>query len=187
MLQFLPNANYKFVNKIKPAFAISMILIAIALGGVALRGRNILDIDFLGGTSVTLAFRQSQDIADVRRAVQDLPDVTVYGVGEGNKLFRMDTSIDKISDVESRLRTIFGDKLLAHSMEFDKPRPGGAAPTKPSAEPSDKAPDKPAEKVGQSRRPAVRVGEPLPGDDLLALADDDRRKSREGDGAIRFQ
>ena len=58
------------------------------------RGQEILDIDFTGGSSVQLLFAEDKphDIADVRRAVEELPDVAVSSVGDKNLEFKVDTS-----------------------------------------------------------------------------------------------
>ncbi len=77
MMRLFTNPNIDFLGKRRLAIAGSLVLIAVGMGAVAARGRNLLDIDFTGGTSAEVVFRSSTDdqgnpidIAYVRRKLQ---------------------------------------------------------------------------------------------------------------------
>src|SRR5581483_10589179 len=68
-----------------PAIAASTIVILIGLAAVVARRSGLLDIDFTGGTSVQVKFKEPQDLADVRSQASSLPDledVAVSAMGE---------------------------------------------------------------------------------------------------------
>ena len=71
MVKIFDKANFNFLGKRNIALALSALIIGIGLVAMVTRGRNILDIDFVGGSSVTVNFREAQDITDVRKHVED--------------------------------------------------------------------------------------------------------------------
>jgi SecD/SecF fusion protein len=125
MMQWFKKTDFDFVRLMKPAAALSSILVLACLIGVVARGKDILDIDFTGGSSVQVQFKQDQpqDLAKVRRAVADLPDVAVSAVGTDNREFKIDTSEDDVDAVTEVLKKAFGDALSTYSMSFDNVRP----------------------------------------------------------------
>src|SRR5690606_17127405 len=46
---------------------------AVGMGAVVARGKNLLDIDFLGGTSIQILFNEPQNIADIREELNNVP------------------------------------------------------------------------------------------------------------------
>jgi len=62
MMNLVPNANYNIMGKRVACVTFSLVLIAIGLVAVAARGRSILGIDFTGGTSAEVLFRDKADI-----------------------------------------------------------------------------------------------------------------------------
>jgi SecD/SecF fusion protein len=74
MMQFVGITNIDFIGKWRMAAAASFTVIAIGLVAVAARGKNMLDIDFLGGSSIQILFNEPQKIADVRERLSNVPD-----------------------------------------------------------------------------------------------------------------
>jgi SecD/SecF fusion protein len=140
MAQWFKKTNFDFIRLYKPALVLSMVVIAAGLIGVAARGKDLLDIDFTGGSSVTVQFRSDkpQDIAAVRKAVADLPDVAVSGVGTNNLEFKIDTSERKIDVVRDKLTAAFGDALNTYSMSIGEFQPFVPAKEEPAKQPADK-------------------------------------------------
>ncbi len=119
MMRLLTRTNFNFVKYYRPAVAVSVIGILIGLSAVVSRGYGILDIDFTGGSSVHILFKQQQETAYVRSEVGDrLPDATVVSVGEENLEFKIDTSLDDRDAVQQELQAIFGEKLQTNTVEI---------------------------------------------------------------------
>ncbi len=106
MLRILGATQIDFLGKRRVAAAFSVVLIVAGLVGVGLRsfgtGVRLLDIDFTGGVSVVTVFDSPQKIADIRKALDDLPDLAVSDVQLENqprgKWFRINTSQEPEKD-----------------------------------------------------------------------------------------
>ena len=105
MMKWLAAPELNLFNLRWPAIIFSLILIGIGMGAVLLRGRQVLDIDFLGGTSVQLLLKQDQampiaqvrDLAEKLRAEAGVQDISVTEVRSeehgDNRIYRIDTSL----------------------------------------------------------------------------------------------
>jgi SecD/SecF fusion protein len=124
MARLFGKTSYEFVRWVRPAVIVSLVFIAIGLVAAWQRGQGIFDIDFTGGTSVQVAFKEDQglDISSVREAVSSLPDVAVSSVTVGdvpaNLRYKIDTSERSGDAVEEMLRTSFPGRLATYSMGF---------------------------------------------------------------------
>ncbi|HBP81313.1 MAG TPA: protein translocase subunit SecD, partial [Planctomycetaceae bacterium] len=124
MTRLFGKTNYEFVRWVRPAVIVSLVFITIGLVAAWQRGQGIFDIDFTGGTSVQVAFKENQglDISSVREAVSSLPDVAVSSVTVGdvpaNLRYKIDTSERSGDAVEEMLRTSFPGRLATYSMGF---------------------------------------------------------------------
>ena len=123
MMHLIRETHFDFIRLQWPAISISVILILIGMVGVYLRGSEIFDIDFTGGSSVQVAFKESKNIADVRAGVEklNLKDVTVSSVGLDDKQFKIDTSNANIKEVQAEVQRGFPNELRTYSMTFEKP------------------------------------------------------------------
>ncbi|MFO0904857.1 MAG: protein translocase subunit SecD [Pirellulales bacterium] len=183
MRQFLKQTNYDFMKIWKPMTAASVIVIAVGLAATFVRGSSMLDIDFTGGTSVQPLLRESATAQSLREKLNaefekdkvqyTLTNVQVSGQEDlKDRVFKIDTSLEKIDDLEQRLLSAFreGDEslLATYSMKFtppqpkslDKPaeKPAAEAPSaeeKPAAEPP--AAEKPAEAKPTDEKPAAEA------------------------------
>ncbi len=77
MMRMFSQPNIDFLGRRRVAITCSLVLIAVGMAAVAARGRNLLDIDFTGGTSAEVVFHSPTDeqgnridIAYVRRKLQ---------------------------------------------------------------------------------------------------------------------
>ncbi|MDR1964450.1 MAG: protein translocase subunit SecD [Planctomycetaceae bacterium] len=66
MLQLFRRPNFNFLGARVVCAVFSIALIIIGIAAVVARGRGILDIDFIGGVSVEVVYKESQDIGQVR-------------------------------------------------------------------------------------------------------------------------
>jgi SecD/SecF fusion protein len=167
MMSLIGHTNIDFIRWLNPAIAASVLIIAVGLVAAVARGKGLLDIDFTGGSSVAVLFdtEKPHDIADVRKAVAELPDVAVSSVGDNNLEFKVDTSEPEIKVVQQLLQEKFPGELQTYSMSFDKlakiePKAAAgteqAAPEQPAAEPAAEKPteEKPAEQKPAEEKPA---------------------------------
>jgi SecD/SecF fusion protein len=124
MARLFGKTKYEFVRWVRPAVILSLVFITIGLVAAWQRGQGIFDIDFTGGTSVQVAFKEGQglDISSVREAVSTLPDVAVSSVTVGdvpaNLRYKIDTSERSGDAVEEMLRSSFPGRLATYSMGF---------------------------------------------------------------------
>ncbi len=115
MLQILHKTNIDFMGKRNISFAISAVLIA--LGIIALvqigRGKANLGIDFVGGTTIQLNFKQPVAIDKARAALDKsgLSGASIQEVGEGgnNILIRLRESEGVSDKVQTMFRQEFPD------------------------------------------------------------------------------
>ncbi len=174
MTQFpLRGSTIDFVRMQYPAIAVSVVVILIGLTAVVARGRGLMDIDFTGGVSVQMVFQQDQDIRVVRDELGKREDVfedlTVQELNlpdePSHRRFVINTARPDdamnaeafLEKVKETIQDIFGDRLVHHSMTIV-----GESDTA-NAEPESSAPD-------ETKSSSIRTD--LPGDDLLAAADE---------------
>ncbi len=67
-----PNSNINFVGRIRPALIFSLVLIAIGLFSLLVKGGPRYGIDFEGGTLVQIKFFKAVNIGEVRGALDSL-------------------------------------------------------------------------------------------------------------------
>ncbi len=136
MMRMLGRTQIDFLGMRRPAAAVSILVIMIGLVGVGFRGAGLLDIDFTGGVSVEVLFKTPQKIADVRKALSDLPDLAVSDVQIQNEpeglRFVINTSQGDVVDqanphktssidvVENHLHDVFGKKLDSNAFAIGK-------------------------------------------------------------------
>ncbi len=76
MFHFFGVTKIDFMKIGWPAFIATWTLIIVGLGyGLAVRGHNMMGIDFAGGDSKTFSFSQKVDSGEIRQALAKLPDV----------------------------------------------------------------------------------------------------------------
>ncbi len=85
MMRLFTKTNINFMGVRNVFFVFSGIVIVISLVATGMRGKGILDIDFVGGVSVEAIFRSPQTIDEVRSKLGDrdkgnLPDLSVSNI-----------------------------------------------------------------------------------------------------------
>jgi preprotein translocase subunit SecF len=90
MLQILQKTNIDFMGWKNVSFTISALFIALGLVAVVQVGRQKanLGIDFVGGTTVQLSFKEALKVDQARAALEKngFPGASVQEVGEGNTI-----------------------------------------------------------------------------------------------------
>ncbi len=132
MMKIFDAPNFDFVRPTKYALAFSTLIIVGGLVAAVSRGEGLFGIDFTGGTSVQIVLDEgsAMKVGEVRNLVDPenasdlrLEDVTVSTVGapdaEGkSRVYKIDTSLADIAEVEARLQKLFGEKLEVYEMTY---------------------------------------------------------------------
>ena len=124
MMKIMDRPNFDFLGVRWAAIGASLLVIAIGMGAVYARGKQLLDIDFTGGSSVTFTLKESASmpIAEVRAALgeTELADKNLLIVerGDTNTRYQIDTSEQSVDKVKQIIAQTFGDKLMTYSIEF---------------------------------------------------------------------
>jgi SecD/SecF fusion protein len=130
MMRMLGETNIDFLARRKIAGVISVLVIAVGLVAVGIRGKQIFDIDFVGGTSVTMILKQPADSDEIRSKLdEEFEDVRVEGssvqcsvnrvdvVGQPeNTVWKIDTSLAEVGQLQSILQNAF--PVAYYSMDF---------------------------------------------------------------------
>lgn len=124
----LPKTDVDFLGKRIPAAAISVVLIVVGLFAVYSRGMEIFDIDFNGGTSVTVASVDKLSADDVRdklnttseQMFEDKVDITVTSVQidsmADKNVWQITTSLRE----EKQIKKLVKDSLKVESYTMEK-------------------------------------------------------------------
>jgi len=139
MSRLFGKTNIGFVAYVRPAVIAAVAFLLVGGSAVFYRGQGLLDIDFTGGTSVQLSFREGEglNVAEVRESVASLPDVAVSSMTStemgGGTRYKIDTSEKDADLVETTLQEAFPGKLATYSMEFGEVTSLEASPLDPGA------------------------------------------------------
>ena len=81
---FKPDINFDFVGKRKLALIISLVLVAIGIVSLVVKGGPSYGIDFAGGTLVQIKFTETTSAAKLRSTLEglDLQGLTIQQVGD---------------------------------------------------------------------------------------------------------
>ncbi|MGO9465398.1 MAG: protein translocase subunit SecD [Isosphaeraceae bacterium] len=145
MLKLLDKTNIDFIGPRYYCMAGSVILIVLGLIATGIRGQSMFNIDFTGGTLVTIRLNESdpsvQAVAESRRpefvrekATSVLPDVTVESLrfGDDTKLarFNIRTTDQDPEQVKRKILEAFGSGLARVEMTASE---GKAIPGAPAS------------------------------------------------------
>ena len=144
MLSLFGKTHFDFVSKQTICAMGSMVLIGAGLLTFAVRGQTNYDIDFNGGTMITMRFNEKQGSDDVRdqltKAFQSdisLEQLTSADASRDGKTFRMRTTNQDQDQVAKVIGQTFGDKLVKVRVQ------PGQLKVIPETKPEVKAPPKP--------------------------------------------
>lgn len=184
MLQLIGKTNIDFIGVRRVCMTASLIVVVLGLGAVAIRGKNILNIDFTGGTLLTVrldpenpeikSLSPSARASYVRSKARVLPDVTVETLNvarvdyTGGTMvsdrsnervaprFNIRTTETNLETVREKIRSSFGDTLDRLQVTFGPPTPIAAATVKSEKEPKAKDDAKAIEKEKEKEKEQVK-------------------------------
>lgn len=126
MRQVISKTSIDFLGKRPMAVVFSLVVIVIGLAAVFDRGGDLLNIDFTGGSSVTMVFEKGQEMKydDVKKIIVEQTDLadknlSLVEVGEhGSGVQYTVSSVEQdINAVQEVLHKIFGKKLKTYKVE----------------------------------------------------------------------
>lgn len=118
-----PNININFIDKMRYALLLSLVLICIGVASLVAKGGPRYGIDFKGGTLFQVKFNRSVAIAEVRQAVKamgvEAGSVQNFG-GENNNeyLINIEASIEDLEQFSEKFREHFAATFGAESFEI---------------------------------------------------------------------
>jgi preprotein translocase subunit SecF len=120
MLQILHKTNIDFMGWKNISFTISGLLIALGIVGLIQvgRGKANLGIDFVGGTTMQLSFKEPVPVEKARTALDKsgFQGASVQQVGEGNKILIRLRESEGTSD---KVQNLFKQELPNNAFEVD--------------------------------------------------------------------
>jgi SecD/SecF fusion protein len=138
MREFIGETHIDFIAWGRVFITGSLILIGVGLAATYMRGRDMLDIDFTGGSSVTIVLKDDQKMpfAEVDKALRDTPlgeanlSLVEMGDAEGNYTntrYTINTINPDVDEVENIITKAFGYKLKTYRVDIEnvKAIPGG--------------------------------------------------------------
>lgn len=142
-----------FIGKQSICIAASVLLIGVGLAVFAYRGSNNYDIDFSGGTMITMRFNEKQNADEVRSKLNEelktdvsLEQLTSSDPARDGTTFRMRTTDQDQQKVAQAINTAFGDKLVKVKLVAGPLEPiPEAKPVEPPKEKTELTEQKPPE------------------------------------------
>ena len=120
MLQILHKTNIDFMGWKNVSFTVSALLITLGIVGMVQisRAKANLGIDFVGGTTVQLNFKEHVPIDKARAALDKngFQGATIQEVGEGNKILIRLRESEGTSD---KVQTLFRQEFPSNPFEVD--------------------------------------------------------------------
>lgn len=118
-----PDSNINFVGNIKRALIFSLILIAIGLGSLIIKGGPRYGIDFEGGTLVQIQFFTKVDISELRVALSNLAieglSVQEFGEKEANEyLITMKKTTGELEGLSDKIKAALEKRFGSESLDI---------------------------------------------------------------------
>jgi SecD/SecF fusion protein len=109
MMHIIKNPHWDFMKFAKIAFATSWIIIIIGMSyGIFVRGNNVMGIDFAGGDSVKLEFKEKVDVEKLRTALVKVGETQIqYQKGAEQEMLEVVAPFGKGGAVTNALMTSF--------------------------------------------------------------------------------
>ncbi|MDT8339869.1 MAG: protein translocase subunit SecF [Longimicrobiales bacterium] len=139
-MRFFSHANFQFIQKRRPAYLLSAVVIAVGIGAMIFNAATMgswlnYGVDFTGGSLIQVHFENEVTVQDVRSALGGIsgPEVTRFsGVNEFVIRAQLsDANIDQVrADIEGQLTQAFGTSYEISRTELVGPKIGSELQTK---------------------------------------------------------
>ncbi|MEQ8616983.1 MAG: protein translocase subunit SecD [Lacipirellulaceae bacterium] len=129
MGRILGETAIDFLGKRGIAAVFSAIVIGIGIFGISGRGTDLLNIDFTGGTSVTMVLDKPMEFSEVKALLDETElkdkNMSLVSVGEGNTQYRVTSVAEEVGKVQEIIKETIGDNLRKYNVDFDEVTPLG--------------------------------------------------------------
>uniref|UniRef100_UPI00404A2F57 protein translocase subunit SecD n=1 Tax=Cephaloticoccus sp. TaxID=1985742 RepID=UPI00404A2F57 len=103
MMSFIKSIKMDFLKYARPAFIVSWLIVLIGVGMVFSKGDKIYGIDFAGGDSITVDFKERVSSAQIREVARannlgEVNPIYVSELGTGHETLRIETAYDKSAE-----------------------------------------------------------------------------------------
>jgi SecD/SecF fusion protein len=120
MFSVLQNTNYDFLKYAKPAFIGSWLVIAIGLGVIAYKGKEVYGIDFVGGDTVTMTFSKRVEVGTLRAAAnaagfQEVSPVYQKQLGADLEVLKVTTNFGQGTNLMQALQKAFPEANFVYA------------------------------------------------------------------------
>ena len=126
MAQFVGKTNFNFLGKRVLASIVSLVVIGVGLVAVADRGSDLLNIDFTGGSSVSMVLKEDQKMAfsEVKDLLDKQPELmeknlSLVEVGEGNTRYTVSCIEQDVAKLQEILTKTFGERLETYQIQTE--------------------------------------------------------------------
>jgi SecD/SecF fusion protein len=125
MRQLIGHTNFDFLGKRNMAAFFSSLIIAIGIVGIWSRGGDLLNIDFTGGSSVTMVLDDDHAMpySEVKERLgqSEIADqnLSVVEVGETGTQYTISCVEQDVQAVQTILQETFSDQLRTHQVELE--------------------------------------------------------------------
>ncbi|MBK9991185.1 MAG: protein translocase subunit SecD [Verrucomicrobia bacterium] len=112
MVSILQNTNFDFLKVAKVSFIASWVIVIVGVAVTVYRGNAIYGIDFAGGDTVTLGYKQEIEVGTLRKAAEsagfkDASFAYQQQIGTDNKVLKATTRFDEGKALVAKLQTAF--------------------------------------------------------------------------------
>ncbi len=170
MRHLIGHTNFDFISKRMVAAVFSMVIIAIGVAGISNRGGDMLNIDFTGGSSVTMVLNDDQPMpyAEVKKRLDgtELVDknLSLVEVGETDTSYTVSSVEQDIHSVQQILQETFGDQMKTHQVELEAlVALPASAESEAASTPQETSSDSPADAAPESDAQTAVATDPFAG------------------------
>ena len=125
MAQIIGQTNFDFLGKRMLCAIASLALTAVGMSAVANRGTDLLNIDFTGGSSVTMVLKEDQSMpfSEVKEMLDATElaeqNLSLVEVGDTQTRYTVSCVNSDVEAVQSLLHKTFGDRLKTYDIEIE--------------------------------------------------------------------
>jgi SecD/SecF fusion protein len=117
MMSFIKSINMDFLKYGRPAFIVSWLIVLIGVGIVFSKGDKVYGIDFAGGDSITVDFKNRVSSAQIREVaiannLGEVNPVYVSELGTGHETLRIETAFNRADEALAALVKAYPDAGL---------------------------------------------------------------------------